>query len=590
MLEIRDIIDARLKMLSYWIFISLGVLFCGLYFFQVIQADKYVKLAYNNRLRLIRHTPPRGEIYDRNGVPLAVNETTFSIMGYPLDLDKPGMLPHLSDLLSAHGIPVSVEDLEKTIKKQRWAPYRVIRLVPNLTMAQMAELVADPEFPNQLFPLPAWRRIYPAGSLTANITGYVGEISESELRESHSGEYSGGDFVGKSGIERYYEGTLKGMTGEEAIEVNARGRKVGTIDLRPSQKGQNLYLTIDMGSQKFAAELLKGYRGSIVLMDVKTGAMLASVSSPTYDNNPLAWGVSAKEWQEITEDRNKPMLDRTIAGVYPPASTFKVLVSLAALEENVVTPATTYSCPGALKLASRTFHCWRRSGHGSQNLISALQNSCDFYFYQVGMKLGIERLLKWSKKFGVGASTGIDLPGESAGNAAGPEWKRARFKENWYQGDTVNYSIGQGFLLLTPMQMARMYAVLANGGYLVTPHLVPANAKESVDLKITPEKLKLIQRGLDHVVSRGTGSRAGTFGVSIAGKTGTAQNSHGLDHALFAGYAPANDPQYVAVAMVEAGGSGGRVASPMVGQILAHILSHPPEGNYNSREEYAYEN
>jgi penicillin-binding protein 2 len=378
---------------------------------------------------------------------------------------------------------------------------------------------------------------------------------------------------------------LKGVTGEEAIEVNARGRKVGTIDMRPSEKGQDLRLTIDMSAQKLAASLLKGYNGSIMVMDVRTGAVLVSASSPTYDNNPLAWGVSAKEWREITEDRNKPMLDRTIAGVYPPASTFKVLVALAAIEENVITSSTTHVCPGALKLASRTFHCWRRSGHGSQNLVAALQNSCDFYFYQVGMKLGIERLLKWARKFGIGAPTGVDLPGESGGNAAGPEWKKARFNENWYQGDTVNYSIGQGYLLLTPLQIARVYAALANGGYLVTPHLAPPNSKESVELKISPEKLRLIQRGLDYVVSRGTGARAGLFGVRVAGKTGTAQNSHGLDHAIFAGYAPADAPQYVAVAMVEAGQYGGRVASPMVGQVLAHILSHPSGRNDNAWED-----
>ena len=579
MLEMRDIVDERLKVFLYGVFISLGVLLCGLYFFQVIQADKYVKLAYSNRLRLIRHSPPRGEIYDRNGVPLAVNETTFSIMGYPLDLDKPGMLPHLSELLSNHGIPMSVEDLERTIKRQRWAPYRVIRLVPNLTMAQMAELVADPEFPSQLFPLPVWRRIYPAGALAANVTGYVGEISENELKESPPGEYVGGDFVGKGGIERYYEGLLRGATGEEAIEVNARGRKVGVIDLRPSEKGQNIRLTLDMGAQKLASTLLQGYSGSIVVMDVRTGAVLVSVSSPAYDNNPLAWGVSAREWREITGDSNKPMLDRTIAGVYPPASTFKVLVALAALEENVVTPSTSYSCPGALRLPSRTFHCWRRTGHGSQNLVSALQNSCDYYFYHVGMRLGIERLLRWVKKFGVGVPTGIDLPGEAAGNAAGPEWKRTRFNESWYQGDTINYSIGQGYLLTTPLQIALMYAALANGGYLVTPHLMPPDVvKEPVDLKVNQEKLRLIKRGLDYVVSRGTGARAGHFGFRVAGKTGTAQNSHGLDHALFAGYAPADAPQYVAVAMVEGGEFGGRVASPMVGQILAHILSRPPEG------------
>ncbi|MDR1979954.1 MAG: penicillin-binding protein 2 [Synergistaceae bacterium] len=583
MLEIRDLLDARLKALLYGILVTLAILFTGLYFFQVIHADKYVRLAYGNRLRLIRFSPPRGEIYDRNGVPLAVNETTFSIMGYPLDLDKSDMLPHLSRLLSDHGIPMSVEDLEKTIKKQRWAPYRVIRLVPNLTMAQMAELVADPEFPNQLFPMPVWRRIYPAGSLAANITGYVGEISENELRDSRPGDYVGGDLVGKGGIERYYEERLRGAAGEEAIEVDAKGRKVRTIDSRASGKGQDIRLTLDMGAQKLATELLSEYKGAIVVMDVKTGAVLVLASSPTYDNNPLAWGVSAKEWQEITEDKDKPMLDRSISGVYPPASTFKALVALAALEENVVTPSTTFFCSGALKLPSRTFRCWKRSGHGNVNLTGALQNSCDVYFYQVGMKLGIDRLLKWGKKFGLGTPTGIDLPGESGGNAAGPEWKKERFKENWYQGDTINYSIGQGFLLLTPLQIARLYAAVANGGHLVTPHVASMNFQPPTEIGLLPEKLAVVQKGLDYVVSRGTGARAGRFGITVAGKTGTAQNSHGLDHAVFAGYAPADNPQYVAVAMVEAGEHGSSVASPIVGEILAHILSHPAE-SYDAQE------
>jgi len=486
------------------------------------------------------------------------------------------MLPHFSELLSKHGIPMSVEDLERTIRRQRWAPYRVIRLVPNLTMPQMAELVADPEFPRQLFPLPVWRRIYPAGAIAAHLIGHVGEISESELRASRPGEYFRGDFIGKSGVERFYESLLRGVTGEEAIEVNARGRRVNTVDFRPSQKGQDLHLTIDMGAQKLAAEILRGHRGSIVVMDVNTGAVLVSVSSPAFDNNPLAWGVSSREWREIIEDRNKPMLDRSIAGLYAPASTFKILVALAALEENLITAGTTYVCHGALRLPARTFHCHRRSGHGRQNLVTALQNSCNYYFYQVGMRLGIERLLRWSRKFGVGTHTGIDLSGESAGNAAGPEWKRARFNEPWFPGDTINYSIGQGFLLMTPLQIAQMYAAFANGGHLVTPHLAPANARMPVDLNITPENLRLVQRGLNYVVTRGTGTRAGAFGVRIAGKTGTAQVSRGSAHALFAGYAPADAPRYVGIAMVEGGEFGGRVASPMVGQVLAHLLSHPP--------------
>jgi penicillin-binding protein 2 len=575
--EIRDLLDTRLKTLMYMIFVSLGVLFTGLYFFQIVHADRYVRLASGNRLRLIRFSPPRGEIYDRNGVPLAINETTFSIMGYPLDLDRQGMLLQVSGLLSKHGIPMSVEDLGKTIKKQRWAPYRVIRLVPNLTMAQMAELVADPEFPKLLFPLPEWRRIYPAGALAANVTGYVGEISENELKNSLPGEYVGGDLVGRGGIERYYEERLRGTAGEEAIEVDARGRKVRTVDRRPSAKGESILLTLDMGAQKLAMGLLGDYRGAVVVMDVKTGAVLVLASSPTYDNNPLAWGVSTKEWKEITEDRDRPMLDRSISGTYPPASTFKTIVALAALEEGVVTPETTFFCPGSLRLPSRVFRCWKRSGHGSVNLTSALQNSCDVYFYQVGMKLGIDRLLKWVRKFGLGEVTGIDLPGESGGNIAGPDWKKKRIKENWYQGDTINYSIGQGFLLLTPLQIARIYAAVANGGRLITPFLVSSESRTLVDMGIQAGRMGVVQKGLEYVVSQGTGARAGRFGISIAGKTGTAQNSHGPDHAVFAGYAPAGNPQYVAVAMVEAGEHGSSVASPIVGEVLAYILSHPAE-------------
>ncbi len=585
MSEIRELFDVRLKSLLACVFLSLAVLLGGLYYFQIFQADKYVRLAYSNRLRIVSVPAPRGEIFDRNGVPLAVNETTFSIMGYPLDLNTEEKLERVSLILSRHGIPMSVEELKKTIERQRWAPYRVIRLVPNLTMPQMAELVADPEFPRELFPLPVWRRTYPSGSLASNVTGYVGEISEEELKASSGNLYRGGDIVGKIGIERMYEEQLKGSAGEESIEVDARGRKVRTLDFRPAEKGQDLRLTLDMGAQKLAAKLLEGYRGSLIVMDIKSGAVLVLASSPTYDNNPLAWGVSGKEWLDMIKDPDKPMLDRSISGVYPPASTFKALVALAALEENVVTPATSFVCTGALRLPSRTFRCWKRSGHGTVNLRSALQYSCDVYFYQVGIKLGIDNLLKWVKKFGLGGPTGIDLPGEASGNIAGPEWKKNRFKENWYQGDTINYSIGQGYLLMTPLQLACLYAAIGNGGYAVTPFLAEQAFRKPVNLYVNKEKLSIVQKGLETVVRSGTGSRAGKFGVTVAGKTGTAQNAHGDDHALFAAYAPAENPLYVAVVVIEAGKHGGSIASPMAGEILAHILSHAGEKNENQGDD-----
>ena len=569
-----ELLDSRLKLLIYSMTITLMILTAGLYFCQIYQGDKYIKLAHNNRLRMIRFAAPRGEIFDRNGVPLAVNDTTFCIMGYPLDLNTPEKLERLSKILMRHGIPISIPDLEKTIKQQRSAPYRFMKIIPNLTMTQMAELVADYDFPRELFPLSVWRRTYPAGSTVANILGYVGEISEKEL-EAHSDEgYVGGDLIGKTGIERSYENILRGSPGQEALEVDARGRKVKTLDANPSVKGEDLHLTLDMGAQKLAVALLKNYRGALLAMDVNTGAVIALASSPVYDNNPIAWGVSAREWNAIINDPDRPMLDRAIAGVYPPASTFKAFMSIASLEEETITQSTMISCRGGLRMGTHTFKCWKHSGHGSLNVIGALQHSCDVFFYQVGLRTGIERLIKWGRKFHLGEPTGIDLPGESGGNIAGADWKMRRFNKVWGNGDTVNYSIGQGYMLMTPIQIARVYAAIANGGKLVTPHLNTKSYKTPEDLNLNQAKLAIVKKGLEYVVSRGTGSRAGRYGVSIAGKTGTAQNSHGDDHALFAGYAPADNPRYVAVAVIEGGKHGSSVAAPLVGELLAHLLSH----------------
>ena len=569
-----ELLDSRLKLFLWSITLSVMILISGLYLCQIYQGDKYIRLAHSNRLRMIRFSAPRGEIFDRNGVPLAVNDTTFSIMGYPLDLNTPEKLQHLSKILMRHGIPMTVPDLEKTIKQQRLAPYRVMKIVPNLTMPQMAELIADYEFPRELFPLSVWRRTYPAGSTAANIIGYVGEISENELKALADEGYTGGDLIGKSGIERSYESELRGSPGQEALEVDARGRKIRTLDANPAVKGEDIHLTLDMGAQKLAVELLKNWKGAIVAMDVHTGAVLALASSPVYDNNPLAWGVSAREWNAVMNDPQRPMLNRAITGVYPPASTFKAFMSIASLEENSITQSTTVSCRGGLRFGSHLFKCWKHSGHGSLNVIGGLQHSCDVFFYQVGLRTGIEKLIKWGRKFHLGEPTGIDLPGESGGNIAGPEWKMRRFNTAWSGGDTVNYSIGQGYMLMTPIQIARVYAAIANGGKMVTPHLNPKGYRTPENIGLNPNKLEIVRRGLEAVVSRGTGSRAGRFGVHVAGKTGTAQNSHGDDHALFAGYAPAEEPKYVAVAVIEGGKHGSSVAGPLVGQMLAHLLSH----------------
>lgn len=310
--------NRRLALWRYLMLSALLLLVGGLYFFQIVNVDTYVRLGANNRLRFIRYPPIRGEIVDRNGVPMAANVTTFDIMGYPLDIEKDGMIEGLGALLSRHGIPLSEEDLRREIKRQTWAPYRVVCVVSNITLAQMAELVADPDFPQQLFPIPVLRRTYPAGGVASNVTGFVGEISENELKQMEGKGYVGGDQIGKTGIERQYEDMLRGRPGGESVEVDARGRRVRRIDSSPAGRGMDLQLTLDLGAQRLAADLLNGYRGALVAMDVHNGDILVLASSPSYDNNPLSWGVSSKEWNALLTDPEKPMLDRSGRGSCSP--------------------------------------------------------------------------------------------------------------------------------------------------------------------------------------------------------------------------------------------------------------------------------
>ena len=338
--------DRRLRFWKWFILLTVIFLVTGLYFFQVVHTDKYVSLAAKNRLRFIRFPPARGEIFDRNGAALALNETTFNIMGYPLDLMKGDILERFAVILSKQGINTTSADLLDNIKKQQMAPYRVVTVVSNLAMTQMAEIVSDPDFMPQLFPMPIWRRTYPAGALASLITGYIGEISESELRQNSGKSYIGGDIIGKNGVQKSYENILRGFPGQEAIEVDARGRRIGSLEIKDASPGRKINLTINLAAQIEAFRLLdeNGHRGVIVVMDVRDGAIIVMASPPSFDNNPLAWGISSQEWSALINNPYKPMLNRAISGTYPPASTFKVLVALAALSEQIITPQTNLNC------------------------------------------------------------------------------------------------------------------------------------------------------------------------------------------------------------------------------------------------------
>jgi penicillin-binding protein 2 len=568
--------DRRLIYVRNIFIFSLLFLVAGLVYFQLVKADEYVDLASRNRLRMIRLPSPRGNIYDANGVPLAVNVRTFEIRAYPMDIRRDEDYVSTANMFARHGIPMTSADLKERVDKQYVAPYRAVSVIGNLTLAQVSDLVMDNEFSRMLFPSHVWRRIYPAGALAAHVVGNVGEITREELEDQRDLYYQAGDTIGKNGVESMYEEQLRGTVGEQVVEVDSRGRRLRNVNYNDPQRGADLNLTLDLAAQREALRLMEGKKGALVAMDVNDGSVKVLMSVPTFDPNPLTWGISAGEWSALAGDPDKPMMNRVTGGAYPPGSVFKVVTAAGLLMEKTVDTRTTISCPGYFRLGDppRTFRCWNRSGHGRENIHGALRDSCDVFFYENGVKLGIDKLIEWGQDFGLGEPTGVDIPGEVGGNIAGRDWKRRRIGESWYQGDTVNYAIGQGYLLMTPMQLVRVYAAFANGGKLVVPRFNSAKKPEWRDVKASRANMDIIRRGIRDAVTRGTARGAGGFGVEIAGKTGTAQNTQGEDHAWFVGYAPADNPKYVAAALVVGGGSGGSVAGPMVGRMLSYLLEH----------------
>lgn len=565
--------EFRIRFLQTVVLVTFCLLIIGLVFFQILKSGEYIKLASQNRLRIIRGVPPRGTITDAYGAPLALNVRTFNINAYPVDLQKDENISMVSAVLQRNGIPMDKVKLKELVEKQYSAPYRAITVTGNLTFSQVTELVMDKDFSSLMFFTPVWRRTYPAGKFAAHVVGYVAEITKKELEAKDASMYKGGDSIGKNGIEAWYEEDLHGTAGEEVIEVDSRGRKLRDIRYIESKSGKDIRLTIDLAAQRYAADLIGGYRGAIAAMDVKDGSVRCLYSSPSYDPNPLTWGISTKEWAALTDHKERPMMNRAISGGYPPASTFKVITASAGLSNGTITTRTQIRCPGYFELGGRKFRCWKRSGHGSDNVIAALRDSCDVFFYQTATWLGIDRLAAMAAKYGVGEKTGIDLTSEINGTLAGAAWKKRRIKESWYGGDTVNYAIGQGYVLMTPVQLMRAYAAIANGGKLLKPRLNSAADPEYRDLGVSQEIIRIIRAGLLEVTRSGTGRRSNTFGVSVAGKTGTAQNTQGDDHAWFVGYAPAENPRYVVVAIAEAGKAGSAVTGPMVGKLLNFLVN-----------------
>ncbi|MFH1312932.1 MAG: penicillin-binding protein 2 [Candidatus Eisenbacteria bacterium] len=569
------------------IFIILGV---ALFRLQIVKGDRYRELAENNYIVQASITAPRGMIVDRSGTVIASSRQAFSICAIPRSF-----LRNREEIRTLGRIVGLDEEyirsrLEATSSSYR--PTAVIRDVDFATLSRVEEMFAD--LPDVIV-ISEPVRSYPCGLQFSHMLGYVGEVTQEDLAAG-KGRYGRGDFIGKTGIEKVYEEYLRGRDGERFLKFSPYGGAspvdVDGLSAKAPRPGMTVVLNADAGLQKLGFDLLDGRRGAVVAVDPRTGGVLALVSSPGFDPNLFATGISTADWEEIMNADGKPLLTRPIRCAYPPGSVFKIITAAAALEGGIADKNTRYRpCAGAYRFGNRVFACWKEEGHGSRDLTDAIMVSCDVYFYQLGERLGLDRLSGYTKGWYLDAGTGIDLPGEVAGLVPDDAYyNRVYGERGWSRGVVLNLAIGQGELLLTPIEIVCFISGLANGGTYITPRCVArvesddraeAISGRPVELPMAASTLGTVKEGMLAVVEgpQGTGRAARVPGIRVAGKTGTAQNPHGDDHASFVCYAPFEEPEIVIFVMVENGGHGGAVAAPIAGELLAYYfgVSEPDE-------------
>lgn len=574
-----------------------AILIFRMWFLQVLTAGEYVAMAEDNRIRYVREEAPRGIVYDRGMQPLVENRAGLAVTLFPTSMKDPER--ELAALSQAIGVPV--EEINKELELHNEETYQSVIIKKDITPEEKSYLIERiplyfPGVDIKKFPL----RSYPFDTQVTHVLGHVGQIDKTELEDPWFAGHNPGDEVGKDGIEYQYDRYLKGVDGGKEIEVDAEGRPKRELRSIAAQPGNNVVLTIDSRVQKLTQDALvagiklahsKNYPatgGAVVVMNPQNGEIYGMASYPNYDPNVWVGGMSESDYQQLTaEGANDPLLNRAIAGQYPPASTFKSVTAVAGLQEGMISNLNTFICTGVWNELSQPFKCW--DDHGTVDLHKAIVQSCDTYFYNVGYRFyqaenqGIQ---KWARQLGLGRKTGIDIPGEAVGRIPDPAWKQEAGQteedQMWMPGDSVNLSIGQGDLLATPIQMATLYSGIANGGYSVTPHLglrvEDETGKQVADLRppagvnlgIDSANLKAIQDGLAAATAPGAtvGDTFVGFPVPVAGKTGTAQVAGKTDYAWFVSYAPANNPQVMVAVLIEQGGGGGSVAAPTARMVL----------------------
>ncbi|MBW2348445.1 MAG: penicillin-binding protein 2 [Deltaproteobacteria bacterium] len=586
-----------------------ALLVLRLWFLQIVNGWNYRAQSENNRIHLQDIPPFRGLIFDRHGRMLVDNRPAYDLCLIPEEIqDRRALFARLKRLVGLD--PALVK--ERLREAPRGYPFRPVRVKRGLSRDDLAVIETH------RFNLPgvtirvAPQRVYLYGALAAHVLGYLGEISDKELRSGEYPENRPGDLIGKSGVELRWNRQLNGIRGGAQVEVDAAGRRLRTISRVPPTPGANLYLTLDFRLQRLAERLLEGKRGAVVAMDPRSGEILAMASSPAFDPNRFIKGIDKKSWERMVRGGSFPLQNRATAGQYPPGSVFKIVVAVAALEEGVVTPEEKIVCHGSYTLGNRVYRCWKKWGHGAVDFHRAVVESCDVYFYELGKRLGVDRIARYARMLGLGSKTGLDLGGERPGLIPTTRWKWKRWGTPWQGGETLSTAIGQSFVLATPIQAANLIATIFNGGNLYVPQVTRwlggggrGALQEFRPVKrgkahISPKTLALLREALTGVVNepRGTGSRARVEGVTVAGKTGTAQvvamerekvrgEKEKLppefnDHAWFVAAAPAENPLLAVAVLIENGGHGGSAAAPIAGSLMrAFFGSRGPEGAAN---------
>ncbi len=586
-------VQRRLWLLKIGVVIVVGLLVLRLWQLQVRDGPHYQHLSQHNRTRSIVLHPARGLIYDRNGFLLANSVPSFNVYVELSDVrNRERLFQKLEDLLA-----LDARELNKKILTHGRTR---VKLKAGLSLREAAIVESHRLDLPGVVVHPEYQRNYPQGSSAAHVIGYIGEMSEEQLGQEKFHGLVQGSMIGQYGVERMYDRALRGQAGRKLIEVDALGHEKRTIFVEKPQAGNDVYLTLDFRLQKLAEDVLGDEAGAIVALDPQTGETLALASQPGFDPNALSHGLPVEEWNVLLQDPRHPLTNRAIQGQYPPGSIFKIIMAGAVLGTRAIDPTERIRCGGGFRFGKRTFRDWKANGHGNVDLHAAMMHSCDVYFYRLGHRLGIETIATHAKRFGLGQRTGVDLPSEVTGIVPSPEWKQQTQGEAWYPGETISVSIGQGFVTVTPLQMANVIAAVGNHGRVYTPHVVrgvrqrehgmiqewnPARG-HAVQL-VQPQGLRRIRTALAAVVAEGTGRRARSSLVGIAGKTGTAQVV-GLrekseddtpkkfrDHAWFVAYAPLARPRIAVAVLVEHMGQGGAVAAPLAKQLIEAYLSDP---------------